>query len=254
MTIVTYKGYDKAFQAISTLLRHTKGVILTVYAVDNASGDMTAQRLKEEFPSIQVIENSKNKGFGYGHNTVIPLLDSDYHVVVNPDITIDRDVITELTNFMEENPNVGMVTPKICNLDGSDQQLPKRYPTVLALLGRRMFTQRLKKQVEYYQMKDKDLVTPQCIEYATGCFFMIRTGLFLQLEGFDKRFFLYYEDIDISRRAGENSDVVYYPGTYVYHAWERSSAHKLKYFLILVIGMFKYFNKWGWKLKYKGID
>jgi len=225
-------------------------VELTLYVVDNASGDGTAPRLAKEYPSVVILEQEKNDGFGSGHNAVIPLLESDYHAVVNPDIIIDRDVLYELASFMDDNDDVGIVTPKILNPDGSDQQLPKRDPTFAALLGRRAFRERLKNEVEHYQMLDRDLSAQQDIEFATGCFFMIRTDLFKRLQGFDTRFFVYYEDMDITRRAREMMRVVYYPHTCVYHAWERSSAHSLKYFFILVIGMFKYFGKWGWRLRY----
>ena len=249
--IVTFNGYDKARQAVETLLVHTVGVQLTIYIVDNASSDGTAERLRDEFPEIVVIENKENYGFGYGHNTVLDVLDSDYHLIVNPDILIDRDVVSELVLYLEDNDDVGIVTPKILNLDGSDQELPKRKPVVAALVGRRILKKQLIKQVEYYQMKDRNLSEIQQIEFATGCFFMIRTNLFKQLGGFDTRFFLYYEDIDISGRVLKTKKIIYYPDTYVYHAWERSSVHSFRYFLILVQGMFRYFNKWGWKFRYK---
>ncbi|MCL1830521.1 MAG: glycosyltransferase family 2 protein [Oscillospiraceae bacterium] len=253
-TIVTYMGYEKAREAIASLLKYTKRVPLKIYVVDNASGDGTAERLRADFGSITVIENSRNNGFGYGHNTVIPLLEddaSDYHLIVNPDILIEDDVVGELAGYLDSNSDVGIVTPKILNLDGTDQSLPKRQPAVTALIGRRIFRKTLKKQVEHYQMKDCDLSEATAIEFATGCFFMIRTKLFIDLAGFDTRFFLYYEDIDLSKRVKETMKVIYYPYAAVYHAWERSSAHKVKYFLILVQGMFKYFGKWGWKIRYK---
>ena len=248
--IVTYKGYEKAHKAVETIIDYTKGVDLDFYIVDNASKDGTASRLKSAFPSLTVIEKNKNDGFARGHNEVLSLIDSDYHAVINPDIIIDRDVLTELSDFLDANTNVGLVTPKILNPDGTDQHLPKRDPTVAALIGRRMFKNRLKDEVSYYRMDDIDLTESRDIEFATGCFFLIRTSLYKKLGGFDTRFFMYYEDMDITRRARQLSRTVYYPYTQVCHLWERSSAHKLKFFLILVTGMFKYFNKWGWRFFY----
>jgi len=235
---------------VDSLLSHTKGVQLALYIIDNASGDDTASRLASEFESVTVIEQARNGGFASGHNAVIPLLTSDYHAVINPDIVIDTDVLSELAEYMDSHDDVGLVTPKILNNDGSDQMLPKRDPTFAALVGRRVFKKALKKEVAFYQMQDKDLSVEQDIEFATGCFFLIRTCLFRQLSGFDTRFFIYYEDMDITRRARGSMRAVYYPSSYVYHAWERSSAHSLRYFLILVAGMFKYFRKWGFRLSY----
>jgi GT2 family glycosyltransferase len=248
--IVIYNDLEKAVKAVESLVNNTKDVDLELFIIDNNSKDNGGDAISKRFPDINVIVKEKNKGFGDGHNSVLERLDSDYHAVINPDIVIDRDVLSELSNFLDNNGDVVLVTPKILNTDGTDQQLPKRDPTVLALVGRRIFRGLLKREVGHYQMKDKDLSKTVDIEFATGCFFMMRTSVFKKLGGFDTNFFLYYEDMDITRRARRLGRTVYYPETYVYHAWERSSMKKLKYFLLLVLGMFKYFNKWGWKWKY----
>ncbi len=245
--IVTYQCFDDCHRAVATLLQHTKGVDLTIYIVDNNSGDGTLDRLKAAHPSVVAIQNPDNKGFGHGHNTVLPMLESEFHAVVNPDIIIDRDVLAELCGYLRQNEDVGLVTPKILFPSGDDQQLPKRDPSFFALFGRHLFKKQLRPVVEHYQMLDEDLSKPIDIEFATGCFFVIRTDLYRQIGGFDERWFLYYEDMDITRRARAIQRAVYNPDTYVYHAWARSSSHSLKYFLILVQGMFKYFHKWGWK-------
>jgi GT2 family glycosyltransferase len=247
--IVTFCCYEKVRRAIRTVLEHTHGVDLTFYVVDNASGDDTLQKLKAEFPSIIPIQNPVNKGFGDGHNQVLPLLESDFHAVINPDIEIDRDVLAELCAYMQQNGDVGLVTPKILFPDGRDQLIGKRDPSFLALVGRHLFKKRLKPHVDHYLMLDEDLTKPIDIEFATGSFFVIRTKIFQQIGGFDTRWFMYYEDMDITRRARAIARAIYYPYTYVYHAWERASSHKPKYFLILVWGMFKYFHKWGFKFR-----
>lgn len=247
--IITYKNGEKVRETIRSLLHFTKGVDFTLYIVDNHSQDGCLDQLKAEFPSVVAIQNPGNKGFGNGHNRILPLLESDYHAVINPDIVIDRDVLTELAAYLAANEDIGMVTPQILNPDGTDQQLPKRDPSFFALVGRHLFQKKLRPVVAHYQMLDEDLSKPIDIEFATGCFFMIRTEIFQEIQGFDTRWFLYYEDMDITRRARAIKRVVYYPYVHVYHAWERASSHKPKYFAILVWGMFKYFGKWGWKWK-----
>lgn len=247
--IVTYRCYDKCRETVRSLYEQTKGVDLTVYIVDNHSEDGTLEKLKQEFPAIVDIQLPDNKGFGHGHNAVLPFLDSEYHAVVNPDILLDTDAISYLCSYLDGNPDIGLVTPKILFPDGTDQQLPKRDPTFLALFGRHLFKEKLKPIVEHYQMLDEDLTKPIDIQFSTGCFFVIRTDLYKQLGGFDERFFMYFEDMDITRRARAVLRTVYNPDTYVYHAWERSSSHDPKFFAILVISMFKYFGKWGFRLK-----
>ncbi|MGI5888767.1 MAG: glycosyltransferase family 2 protein [Oscillospiraceae bacterium] len=251
--IVNYRTYDKCRETIADVIKYTRGVDFTLYVVDNASGTGELAELKREFPSIRDVQSPWNGGFGAGNNLVIDELDSKYHVFINPDIGLDSDVITELAEYMEENPDVGIVTPKILNPDGTVQVLGKRNPTVLSLVGRRILKNKLKPEVEHYEMLDEDLSVPQDIQFATGCFTMIRTQVFRKIGGFDSdRFFMYYEDMDITRRTIEEAGMraVYYPYAHVTHKWERASAHSAKYFMILVDGMFRYFNKWGWQFRY----
>lgn len=250
-TIVTYHCYDKTRDALESIFSNTKGVDLTMYIVDNASGDRTLERLKEEFPQIITIQNPKNGGFGYGHNKVLPYLTSKYHAFVNPDILFDHDVLTELVAYMEENPDIGQITPEIRFPDGEIQMLGKRTPVYGALVGRHIFEKQLKPVVDQYLMLDKDLTKPIDIQNVTGCFSVIRTDLFRQLKGYDERFFLYFEDFDISRRVQKTHRAVYYPLTYVFHAWERGYNHSLKYLIIVVWSSFLYFAKWGFHWDYK---
>ena len=247
--IVTYRCYEKSREAVRTLLEHTKGVDFTLYIVDNRSGDDTLQKLTAEFPQLVTIQMPDNRGFGHGHNAVLPLLDSDYHAVINPDITVDCDAISELCRYLDENEDVGIVTPEIRYPGGEIQIIGKRNPSFLALVGRHIFQKQLRRHVEHYQMLDEDLTKPIDIQFATGCFFIIRTDLFKEIGGFDERWFMYFEDMDITRRVCQKKRAVYNPSTYVYHEWERSSSHKLRFFIILVQGMFKYYGKWGFQFK-----
>ena len=128
--IVTYNAKGKVDATIESLLEKTAGVDFTLYIVDNASSDGTAEHIKEKYPSVVVIESEKNAGFGAGHNKVIPFLNSDYHVVINPDILLKDDVITQLALFAEGDGEIGLLSPQIRFEDGRLQMLAKRNPTV----------------------------------------------------------------------------------------------------------------------------
>ena len=99
--IVTYGGYEEAVKAAQSLLQHTKETELSLYLVDNASPDGTGERLLQARwgPRVQVLPLPENVGFGAGHNAVLPLLESKYHAVVNPDITLDEDAVSKLCAF-----------------------------------------------------------------------------------------------------------------------------------------------------------
>lgn len=247
-TIVTYNNADKILSAVGTLLEHTRGVELTVYLSDNNSTDSTVRLVRQHYPQVVILQNGGNEGFGWGHNQVLDLLHSDYHAIVNPDIILDGDCISELCRYMNAHPDVGMITPKIRNLDGSEQHLPKLSPTLKYLCGGRYedvaaFFKRWRTE---YTMRDKQLTDPVDIEFCTGCFMLIRTELFRQIGGFDCRYFMYFEDVDLTREVlAQGQRVQFYPGCWVYHEWERAAAQNFKYLWIEVVSMCKFFDKWG---------
>ncbi len=244
--IVTYNARGKVDATIESLLEMTKGVDFTLYVVDNASSDGTAEYIKEKYPSVIVIGNEKNDGFGAGHNKVIPFLDSDYHAVINPDILLKEDVITELAVFAESDDEIGLLSPQIRFEDGRLQMLAKRNPTV-RYLGNHWFHKgdEPNRLMTEYCMLDMPEDEPFPITNATGCFMFFRTSTFTSLGGFDERFFMYLEDCDIARRVSEKCKALFYPGATVYHLWERESKRNKKLLVIHIMSIIKYFLKWG---------
>jgi len=241
--IVTYNNREYIEECIRTTIENTKGVDFKLYISDNMSTDSTVTNIKEKFKDVIVIANKENNGFGAGHNRIIREIDSKYHVIINPDIVMDKDTITELVNYMEDNPGVGMITPKILNMDGTEQHLPKLNPKIKYLLGGRVGC--LKRYRSEYTMEDKEIKEPIEIDFCTGCFMIVRTELFKRVNGFDDRYFMYFEDADLTREINKYAKVKFYPDTYVYHKWDRSSSKKIKYLIIHIQSMFKYFRKWS---------
>ena len=246
--IVTYNAKGKVDATIESLLEKTKGVDFTLYVVDNASADGTAEYLKEKYPGVKVIASETNSGFGAGHNKVIPFLQSDYHVVINPDILLKDDAITELVRFAEADREIGLVSPQIRFEDGRLQMLAKRNPTV-RYLGNHWIHKgdEPNKLMREYCMLDMPEGESFEITNATCCFMFFRTRVFVDIGGFDERFFMYLEDCDITRRVSEKCKAVFNPGVTVFHLWERESKRNKKLFIIHIISIIKYFLKWGIK-------
>lgn len=246
--IVTYNAKGKVDATIESLLEKTKGVDFTIYVVDNASQDGTAEYIREKYPEVVVIASETNAGFGAGHNKVIPFLKSDYHVVINPDILLTDDAITDLVRFAEGDGEIGLVSPQIRFEDGRLQMLAKRNPTV-RYLGNHWFhkgDEPNRLMIEYCML---DMPEGESFEItnATGCFMFFRTRVFMELGGFDERFFMYLEDCDIARRVSEKCKAVFYPGVTVVHLWERESKKNKKLLAIHIMSIIKYFLKWGIK-------
>ncbi|MBE6774280.1 MAG: glycosyltransferase family 2 protein [Ruminococcaceae bacterium] len=246
--IVTYNAKGKVDATIESVLEMTKGVDFTLYIVDNASEDGTAAYIKEKYPSVVVIESKRNGGFGAGHNKVMPFLESDYHVVINPDILLKEDVISELALFASQDKTVGLLSPQIRFEDGRLQMLAKRNPTV-RYLGNHWFHKgdEPNRIMTEYCMLDMPDDEPFEITNATGCFMFFRTSVFMELGGFDERFFMYLEDCDIARRVSQKYKALFYPKATVYHLWERESKRNKKLLLIHIQSIIKYFLKWGIK-------
>lgn len=246
--IVTYNSKKIIDRTIESILNETKGVNFKLFVVDNASTDGTADYIKENYPEVTVIDAGKNCGFGAGHNKVLPFLDSKYHVVINPDILLKSDTISELAFFADTDNTIGLLSPQIRFEDGRIQMLGKKNPTV-RYLGAHWFHKGDEpgKTMIDYCMLDKPQDKPFPITNATGCFMFFRTSVFKELGGFDERFFMYLEDCDIARRVSEKYKVLFYPMADVTHLWERESKRNKKLLLIHIKSILTYFAKWGLK-------
>lgn len=239
-SVVTYNDIARAPATCKSIIENTKKYPLEFYVIDNASSDGTVDGIKS-IDGIKIIQNEKNLGFGAAHNKVLSEKMGKYHFVINPDITISSDVIAGMVDFFEENPDVVMACPKILNTDGTEQKLPKEKPTF-----KRLFLGRLSKKVRSeYVWAEREIKDVTDINFCTGCFFCIRSEAFKALGGFDKRYFMYLEDVDLCLKAKRYGRVVMLPDFLVTHAWERESAKSVKYLLIHIASSLKFLFKWG---------
>ncbi len=240
-SVVTYNNIDTVKKCVQSLLDNTAGVNFSLFVYDNKSTDGTLDYLKT-VDNINLVQSNENKGFGAGHNAVLFDVDSQYHAFLNPDIVINQDTISILAKYLDEHPDVVLVTPKICNADGSEQFLPRLQPKMKYLLsGRIPFLKKIRKE---FTMADKNLDKPTALEFCTGCFMMGRTRLLQQVGGFDERYFMYLEDADISRTMLKHGKIMLVPEAVATHYWNRESSHKLKYLLIHISSALKYRKKW----------
>ena len=243
--IVTHNNMGTIAQAIDSLLASTHATF-ELFVVDNGSTDGTYEFVQAHYPQITLLKTGGNLGFGGGHNFILDRLDSDYHAIINPDVILRDDVISVLGDYMEAHPEIGMLSPAIRFPDGRPQILGKRNPSPRYLIASRLRGHgEAGGALREYAMLDEDLSVPTPIENATGCFMFIRTALFKQLGGFDCRYFMYFEDCDLTRQVNAVSSAVYYPDATVYHEWGRESKKNFKLKLIQLQSMLRYFAKWG---------
>ena len=249
-SMVIYKNHPEVIRNTAISFLDTDfSVHLTI--VDNSP----TTDLRFAFDGLPVSYHSygKNVGYGRAHNLAIfQVKTSKYHLVLNPDILLPPGTIRSLITFMENNPDVGMVCPRILNEDGSDQYLNKRYPSVMDFFIRRfmphLFDPLFRRRLDHYEMRDVGYEETCDVEVMTGAFMLCRTDVLKAVAGFDPRYFLYLEDFDLSRKFQQNGfRTVYCPEAAVIHYWTRESHKNIRMTMIFIVSMCRYFNKWGWK-------
>lgn len=199
---------------------------------------------------IRYIHN-ENLGYGASHNLAMQEAiesGSVYHVVLNPDIRFEAEVLSSLTDFMEENKDVSYVLPKVVYPDGEIQYLCKLLPTPGDLIFRRFLPKRWgKKRNDRYCLKasgyDK-IINPPCL---SGCFMFLRLSTLQKYNiFFDEGYFMYCEDFDLMRRLHRVAKTLYYPNVQIIHDHQKESYKNRKMLIAHIKSAVRYFGKYGW--------
>ena len=200
----------------------------------------------------EIIEPGGNIGFGSGHNLAIFNFQSDYHLVLNPDVLVAEDALRHALLFMEDNQDIGMLTPDIRGLNGIKQNLCKYYPSVTHLFIRGFLSNSLRSWVERYlqpyevHLRDQVTVLSNSM-MASGCFMFIRHSLIDTIRGFSPDFFIYFEDFDLSRRINKVSHIAYVPQVRIVHRGGYASRKGVGHVLMFARSASMFFNKYGWR-------
>ncbi len=254
-SLVLYRNNVKdIIRAIRSFLDTDLNVFL--YVVDNSPENIFEKVVKSlgKDRVEYIFNNGENLGFGKAHNIAIEkcMDKSKYHLVLNPDIWFRKGTLEKLFNFMEKNPDVGQVMPKVLNPDGTIQALCKRLPSPIDLFGRRFLPSPLKKllddRLKWYEFRDVGYESLAEVPALSGCFMFVRTKVFKEVGLFDDGYFMYMEDYDMCRRINSMYKTIYYPEAVVYHKYGRHSYKNKKLLLTHIKSAIRYFNKWGWFL------
>lgn len=244
-SIVTYRTSLKDLQKISNCILNCK-INDRLYIIDNSPTDALSVSCNDD--RIEYVHNPSNPGFGAAHNIAINKAikeGSQYHFIINPDIYFITDVLTPMINYMEANKETGMLMPKILYPDGSIQYLPKLLPRPFWIFKRK-FRFLSGRFIKKYELRDIPSELAYNSPILSGCFSLLRLDVIKELGGYDDRYFMYFEDFDLSRRIHQKYKTIYYPSVSVYHGYEGGANRNMKLFRIYIQSMILYFNKWGW--------
>lgn len=246
-SIVAFKNNpDTLRRAIESFIK--TDLAIKLYVIDNSPSDEIRKVCKDG--RVEYIFNNRNLGFGAGHNIAIrrSVDESAYHLVLNPDVFFSQGTLESLYDFMEDNKDIGLVMPNVRYSDGSTQYLCKLLPTPLDFVIRSAFLKNIESlsgdKYYNYELRFSGYDEIMDVPSLSGCFMFIRNEVFGRVGMFDERFFIHFEDIDLTRRIFKHYRTVYYPGAVVYH--EKDPARSLKMLSCLTASYIKYFNKWGW--------
>ena len=247
ISIVLYKPDWQQVTALCDELLKVRS-LNRIYLIDNSP---ESSDLKFQNSNIEYRHNDTNLGYGRAHNIAIreSVYDKvDFHLVINSDIEVKAADIDTLYAFMVANPEVGQLMPHVVYPDGQTQYLAKMLPTPLDVFGRRFLPKRwMARRNERYELRKLvDAGRPLNVPYLSGCFMFLRTQAVLQAHLFDERYFMYPEDIDLTRTIHRDWLTLYYPAVTIVHNHAKGSYHSLRLLWIHIVNMCRYFNKWGW--------
>lgn len=212
-----------------------------IYLIDNSESD-TSSRMKV-LDKVTYIHMDTNVGYGAASNVALRQTPSPLHLVLNSDIILRAEDLEKMVDYMDQHPDVVAMMPHVVGPDGCYQGLCRTLPSPWDLIRRRFLHLSSHNVIAETDIPDQGLNIP----YLSGCCMLLRTESVRRVGYFDERFFMYPEDIDLSRRLHETGRTLYWPGVTIIHNHRRASYHSPRMLWVHIVNMCRYFNKWGWR-------
>ena len=227
VVIVSFNTRELLRECINTLDRESSGVTYETIVVDNASRDGSADMVAADFPNVRLVRSDKNLGFAAANNLGFAEAGGKYVVLLNSDAFLKHDALRISVERMNKSPQVGLAGAQLISRDGSWQPSARKFPSLLndfltlSGLAARYPHSRLFGRFDRTWADPKE---PAEIDWVPGAYSIVRRDLLMKLGGFDERFFLYYEEVDLCRRIKQAGyQVWYWPDVIVIHLGGESS-------------------------------
>lgn len=246
-SVVLHKTNPEAFDRLYRLIKSS--AVAEFCAVDNSPKPCIDSR---RYPDLVYIHRPDNPGYGSGHNLAIKrsLGRADYHLVMNPDLSFEPGIIDELRRRMDDSPEAGLIMPMIRYPDGRPQYLCRLLPDPAEMITRRFLPSAFQHLAREYlgtkELRFTGYKREMEVPFLSGCFMFLRTACLEEVGLFDERYFMYAEDLDLSRRIHGRYMTIFYPAATVVHDHSRGSYRNFRMALHHVDSIVRYFNKWGW--------
>lgn len=216
--IVTYnnhKSIRKCLNSIKKFIKQNHEIII----VNNASIDSTKDEIKKSQVKVLLLDQSKNLGFSKANNLAYSKSKGNYIFILNPDTEIRDKNFTKMLDYLKQNKNIGIIAPKLIDDINKPQPSVRKEPTLTGALREYFFN--IKNSYNPYV---PDLPYPQNVESVVAAAMLFPREVYKTLKGFNEKFFLYFEDLDICKRVRDlGYKIVYYPKFLVGHSIGLSS-------------------------------
>jgi GT2 family glycosyltransferase len=268
ISVVTYAPDTAALEATLRTVRDEAASLVgagevaavDLFIVDNGPGSEWRARLESllgrlqastAFGAVRVLSGHGNVGFGHGHNLAIFDSAADFHLILNPDVELHPGSLEAAVQFMRAHPDVALLSPSAVWPDNQKQYLCKRYPTVLDLFVRGFLPARLRapfaRRLAAYELRHLQSDTVTEVPIVSGCFMLVRRAILADIGGFSPKYFMYFEDFDLSLRLGRLGRLVYHPGVRIVHAGGHASRKGLRHVRMFCKSALTFFGTHGWR-------
>ncbi len=225
-----YKNPDLLRLCLSSIrdVLADSGIAYEVLVADSATEEDTEMLMREDFPEFRFFPFRENVGFKTLVNTSVSEARGRYIFLINSDIVLTKEAAPRLITYLEAHPEIGILSPKQLNFDGTPQGGYFRFYRPWTILFRRTWFGRLpfgRRHLSWFMMKDSMAEKPMAVDWVRGSAMFLLRETALAIGPMDDRFFMYMEDVDWCRRFWERGlKVIYFPEAVVYHYHAKESA------------------------------
>ena len=230
--IVNWNVKDLLRKNLQSIFQLTQGLEFEVFVVDNASKDGSVPMVAQGFPQVNLIASNQNLGFANGNNLALEQAQGKYVLFMNPDMELKENSFKILFDWLESNPKIDLGTCQLIYPDGSRQNNIKNNPSlcdqVLILLKLHHLIQ--PQCLKRYLAKDFDYTKEQEVKQIMGAFVLVKNEIIRDLGGWDEDYYLWWEDLDLCKRAQAKGYQIWYTSqTKVIHYEAKSFEQQLSF-------------------------